>query len=236
MRSAAIQPNGPGAIMTTTFVVERDSVTIPAWVDDLESFRRWVRSDDFPETGRICFLDGEVWVDMSKEQLFTHNQVKGEYTFVLYGLAKKARLGRYFTDGARLYNEPANFSSVPDGLFAFTETFRAGRLRLGEGVDEGYVELEGTPDMVLEIVSTSSVGKDTDRLRQLYWRAGIPEYWIVDARGEPLSFEILRHTVKGYVATRASGGWLKSNVFGKSFRLMRRNDEGGNPEYELAVR
>jgi len=64
--------------MTTTLVVERDSVTIPAWVDDLDSFRRWARSDEFPESGRICFLNGEVWVDMSKEQAFWHNQVKSE--------------------------------------------------------------------------------------------------------------------------------------------------------------
>jgi Uma2 family endonuclease len=222
--------------MTTTLVVERDSVSIPAWVDDLESFRRWARSDEFPEAGRICFLDGEVWVDMSKEQAFWHNQVKGEFTLVLYGLVKKLRLGRYVTDGMRLSNELANFSSVPDGLFASTETFRNSQLRLVEGVEEDYVELQGTPDLVLEIVSTGSVEKDTKRLRDLYWRAGIPEYWIVDVRGERLSFEILRHTAKGYVATRNVGGWLKSSVFGKSFRLTRRTDEDGNPEYELAVR
>lgn len=36
-----------------------------------------MHSGEFPETGRICFLDGEVWVDMSMEQLYTHNQVKG---------------------------------------------------------------------------------------------------------------------------------------------------------------
>jgi Uma2 family endonuclease len=90
--------------------------------------------------------------------------------------------------------------------------------------------------MALEIVSTGSIGKDTERLRDLYWRAGIPEYWLVDVRGERLSFEILRHTAKGYVSTRSVGGWLKSSVFGKSFRLTRRTDEDGNPEYEVAVR
>src|SRR5256885_8764701 len=52
-------------------------------------------------------------------------------------------------------------------------------------MEEGYLELEGTPDMVLEVVSESSVQKDTKRLRQLYWQAGIREYWLVDARREP---------------------------------------------------
>jgi hypothetical protein len=56
--------------MSTTVVAEGDFVQIPDWVEDLESFRRWAHSDEFPETGRICYLDGEVWVDMSKEQFF----------------------------------------------------------------------------------------------------------------------------------------------------------------------
>jgi Uma2 family endonuclease len=109
-------------------------------------------------------------------------------------------------------------------------------VRLVEGEKEGYLELAGTPDMVLEIVSTSSVEKDTETLRMLYWRAGIPEYWIVDARGECLEFDILRLHSDGYAAVRKRGGWLKSRVFGRSFRLTQRVDDEGNPEYSLLVR
>ena len=36
-----------------TFVYESDQVSVPEWVTDLASFRRWARSDEFPETGRI---------------------------------------------------------------------------------------------------------------------------------------------------------------------------------------
>jgi Uma2 family endonuclease len=105
-----------------------------------------------------------------------------------------------------------------------------------EGKKEGYVELQGTPDMVLEVVSESSVTKDTITLQELYWQAMIPEYWIVNARGASITFEILRHTAKGYVATRKQAGWVKSAVFGKSFRLTQQTDDLGNPEYTLAVR
>jgi Uma2 family endonuclease len=107
---------------------------------------------------------------------------------------------------------------------------------LVEGAKGGYVELEGIPDMVLEVMSDSSVHKDTEQLRELYWQAGIREYWLVDARKEPLTFEILRHTAKGYIATRKQAGWLKSAVFGKSFQLTQRTDDLGYPEYRLAVR
>jgi Uma2 family endonuclease len=219
-----------------TFVNESDQVSVPAWVADLESFRRWTDSEDFPEEGRICYLRGEVWIDMSKEQLFSHNQVRTEYTRVLAGLAKAERLGRYFDDGAYLSSIPADLSVVPDGIFVATESLRTGRVRPVEGREAGFVELEGSPDMALEVVSDSSVHKDTVELFRLYWEAGIQEYWLVDARREPLRFDIFRHTAKGYVATRKQGGWLKSAVFGKSFRLTQDSDELGHPSYTLEIR
>lgn len=87
--------------------------------------------------------------------------------------------------------------------------------------------------MVLEVVSPSSVQKDIATLRDLYCRAAIPEYWLVDARRATPAFTIFRHTERGYVPGCKPGGWLKSRVFGKSFRLTRQADERGNPEYAL---
>lgn len=90
-----------------TIVIENDTVQIPDGIRTLDSFRRWFHSPAFPETGRICFLQGEVWVDMSKEQIFSHNQVKQEYNLVLGGLAKTRRRGRSFPDGLLVTNEAA---------------------------------------------------------------------------------------------------------------------------------
>jgi Uma2 family endonuclease len=220
----------------TTVIVESTQVTIPASVVDHESFRRWARSDDFPEAGRVCFFNDEVWVDMSKEQIFSHNQVKHEYNMVLGGIAKQLRLGRYFPDGVLLSNEEAGLTCQPDGTFVSRQRLREGKVRLRQGAQIGYVELEGAADMVLEVVSASSVEKDTEILRELYARAGISEYWLVDARAEPLVFEILRLAPKGYVPVRKQGGWLKSIVFGKSFRLIQHKDELGHPEFSLEYR
>lgn len=218
-----------------TFVIESDRVSIPEWVTDLDSFRRWADSEDFPETGRICYLNGEVWVDMSREQLFTHLTAKNEFNIVLGAMVKRERLGLYFPDGLRLSNADANFAVVPDAVFTL-HAAREDRVRLLEGKKGGYVEMEGSPDMVLEVVSDSSVRKDMHQLRQDYWIAGIREYWLVDARKEPLAFDILRHTPKGYRTTPKKDGWIKSNVFGKSFRLTQKTSEYGDPEYTLEVR
>jgi Uma2 family endonuclease len=211
-------------------------VDIPSGISDLRAFRRWAHSDEFPETGRICFLDGRVWLDMSKEQVFTHNQLKQEFNLVIGGLVKAESLGRFFPDGVLLTNDRAQLACQPDGTFVTRRSLKSGRVRLVEAEKGGYLELEGTPDMVLEVVSASSVEKDRDVLPELYWRAGIPEYWLVDGRGDDLEFQIFRRDSGGYTAVRKQGGWLKSRVFGRSFRLSRKLDDAGNPEYSLAVR
>jgi Uma2 family endonuclease len=219
-----------------TFIDESVRVSVPDWVVDLESFRRWVDADDFPEMGRIWFLKGEVWVDMSKEQIFTHVGVKTEVAAVLWSWLKANKLGRFLTDGVLLSNEVGDISGKPDGMFVSYETLRLKRAVLVEGMEQGYLELEGSPDMVLEVVSDSSVQKDCVTLRQAYWEAGIREYWLVDARKEPLLFDILRYTTKGFRATRKHDGWVKSSVFGKSFRLTQEADALGHPDYTLAMR
>jgi len=219
-----------------TIVLYDDSVDIPNGIGDLAGFRRWAHSDDFPEAGRICFLDGRVWVDMSKEQVFTHNQVKQEFNLVLGGLVKVERLGRFFPDGVLLTNDRAHLACQPDGTFVSRRSLKSGRIRLAEGDKEGYLELVGTPDMVLEVVSVSSVEKDKVILPDLYGRAGIPEYWVVDARADRLEFDIFRYEADGYAPTRKQAGWLKSRVFGRSFRLSRHLDDAGNPEYTLSAR
>jgi Uma2 family endonuclease len=215
--------------------LEMEHIVIPLWVRDLSSFRRWTASDDFPEHGRICYLAGEIDIDLSHQDIFTHVALKGAITAELGRQTKAERAGLLLGDGARLSNVEADISVVPDGLFASNVTLKQ-RLRLLDTSGEGYDELEGSPDMVLEVVSHNSVRKDRQQLRQGYWLAGIREYWLVDARQEPLIFDILRHTPKGYRVTPKKDGWIKSNVFGKSFRLTCRTSEDGYPDYTLEVR
>jgi hypothetical protein len=142
-----------------TIVLDDDSVVVPDGICNLDAFRRWAHSDDFPEAGRIGVLDGQVWVDMSKEQVFTHNQLKQEFNLVIGGLVKKQRLGRFFPDGLVVTNDRAQLACEPDGGFVSRQTLKSGRVRLVEGEKGGYLELAGTPDMVLEIISASTVEK-----------------------------------------------------------------------------
>jgi Uma2 family endonuclease len=88
----------------------------------------------------------------------------------------------------------------------------------------------------MEILSDSSVEKDTKRLRAAYHRAGILEYWLIDARGAEISFQILSWRQGGYVAVPSRDGWIHSKVFGCDFRLSRSRDRLGLWSYKLDVR
>ena len=219
-----------------SFVVDDRVVEVPEWVVDLESFRRWCDDDDFPENAHVSYLRGSVWVDLSMEQLYSHNRVKSQFTIIVGGMIETRDLGIYFSDGAYISNVEANISNQPEGMFVSYETLGQGRVKDIEGRAEGYVELEGSPDMVLEVVSRSSVGKDTEVLREAYFQAGIREYWLVDARQPPLKFDILRPGTTGFVAVRKRGGWTRSEVFATSFRLTERRDRSDRPAFTLEAR
>ena len=218
-------------------IVFQEHVRIPHSVVDLESFRAWAKSEEFPERGRYSFINGELWVDLMPEQLFTHNGVKVEFARVLHTLMRTTRRGRFFGDGILVTNVEAGLSTEPDGTVVLFESLKLGRSRLIElSSGDGYVEVDGAPDIALEIVSASSVRKDTVVLRELYWKAGIPEYWLVDVRGAGPKFDILARGRRGYGAARKQSGWVKSHVLGKLFRLTGGHDATGNPEYTLIVR
>lgn len=208
---------------------------IPAGIGNLESFRQWARSEECPERVRLAYLAGTLWIDRTMEQLYTHNQVKAQVGAILTVMVNASGQGLYIPDGMQLSNVAADLSTVPDGLFVSYASFQSGRVRQIAGRQPGVIELEGTPDMVLEVVSESSVEKDMVRLPELYRRAGIPEFWRVDARGE-LRFEVLRLTDTGYVPAQEADGWWRSAVFNRSVQMTQQPDPLGQPQFTLAVR
>jgi hypothetical protein len=224
------------AAVGTTFIADGAQLRVPATVVDIESFRRWAEGEEFPERGNIWWLCGEVWADMSKEQIFTHLFVKQEFFRALGNLAKTECPGDLIPDGLLLSNMTADISGNPDATYITSATLHSDRVHLVQGSNGGFVEIEGTPDMVLEVVSDSSEGKDTEVLLDAYWQAGVPEYWLVDARGDDLRFDVFRRGPKGYKRSPKKHGWVASRVFGKSFRLSVKTDKAGRPDYTLDVR
>ena len=222
--------------MATTILIE-DSVEIPLNLRSLGDFRRWATSDAFPERGRIDFVAGRIEVDMSPEDLHTHGKLKTELVVTLGQRIKQNRLGELYTDSTRVSCPDAELSVEPDLVFVSDASLDSGRVRLvpksGGGPDR-YVELEGPPDLVVEILSDASVRKDTERLPVAYYQAGVPELWLLDARGPELLFRIHRRgpTTFEPVPTDADG-YQHSPTLACHYRLTRTRNPHGRLSFDL---
>jgi Uma2 family endonuclease len=211
---------------------------VPARAKTHAGFREWLIEEWGDRPGRICYLDGDLFIDMSPDEIETHNKIKTEISSALVVLNKRLKRGTFFSDGTLVTNRKAHLSTVPDGTFVLWETRQSGRVKLKERkrYPGEFVELIGSPDWVLEIVSRTSLSKDTQNLPPLYHKAEISEYWLVSALSGEIDFQVFRWREDGYRRAAAKDGWQRSVVFGCWFRLTRRKDRLGEWEYTLELR
>jgi Uma2 family endonuclease len=212
-------------------------IEIPMSLRSLAEFRAWTATDAFPERGRIDYLAGRIEVDMSPEDLHTHGKLKTEILGVLWRRVKDLRLGEIYTDRARVSNAEANLSTEPDVVFVSDTSLNLGRVRLiprAAGGSDRYLELEGSPDLIVEIVSDSSVIKDTQRLPQAYFAADVAEFWLLDARAADPLFRIHRRGAAAYEpGDRDPEAYQYSAVLAAWYRLDRSRNEFGRICFDL---
>jgi Uma2 family endonuclease len=131
-------------------------------------------------------------------------------------------------------NDAADLSTEADATFLSWARLESGDVRLiPRGAGPDGIELRGSPDWVLEIVSDTTERKDMVRLLELYFRANVREYWLIDARNESLVFTIFRRGAKAFAPAASARGWLTSEVFSRRFRLTRERDRIGGWTYTL---
>ncbi len=169
------------------------------------------------------------------ERLSSHGAVKVEIVRVLANRVREVDFGEVFVDQARVSSAAANLSAEPDVVVLRHETIESGDVRLvPTSDDEDFVEIEGGPDLVVEIVSPSSIGKDLRRLPPAYYDAGVKEFWLVDARRVELVFRLLRRGESGFDEIDPdSDGFRKSEVLGRRYRLERHRGRRDEWRYDL---
>ena len=216
-------------------LIIEDRVIVPETAFDHAGYRAWVTSDAYPERVRTTYVRGEVLVEMSPESIEAHNKVKMAVTLGLGSFVREHDLGEVYPDGALVTNEEAGLSCEPDLTFVSWAAFDEGRVRLVPRVGEGsdYIEIPGSPDLVVEIVSDSSVKKDTRLLREAYRLAGVREYWVVDARGSEIRFEILSRAGDAFASSGDPLAPQKSGVLGGRWSLTRARNRAGRFSYSL---
>ena len=218
-------------------VIFEEQVEVPLDVDTLDAFRTWAHSTAFPKRGRIDFVNGSIEVDMSPEDLHCHGLVKSEIVIVVGRRVRDLNLGQLYIDRARVVSPPAGLSTEPDLAFISRQSLNTGRVTLvpkAGGQPDRYIEVEGGPDLVVEILSDSSEKKDTERLPTAYYQAGVIEYWIVDAQQPEVRFEIYCRGDDAFEpASPDTAGFTRSSVLDCAYRLHRGRDADGRLEFRL---
>jgi Uma2 family endonuclease len=203
---------------------------IPPDVHTLDGFRRWVATLD--EHGpRVSFACGRVHVEMSPQSYLTHEALVAAINEALRVLARELDAGRYFTPPSWFTHEGSSLSTEPDGFFARWTTLENGDLRISPERD---IEMLGRPDMILEVVSKTSERKDLVEHVTDYAAAGISEYWIADARAQPLVFRILSRGQDGtYSDSTDVDGWTWSPLWQRRFRVRSLPARAGLADFVL---
>ena len=222
--------------MTSTATENPSARALPKAFESLAAFRDWIHSADRQKGSRATYVNGGFEIDMSPERISGHNEIKAELYATLGLLVRQRQLGRIFPDGALLVNDDAGLGCEPDMTFCRWETLRTHRVsfRAWKRDDEGDVELYGSPDLVVEVISNSSWRKDTVELRKAYFTAGIGEYWLVDGRGDQILFELLVRDESEFAAVSpSSDGFRHSPTFGIALRFVREADPIGGSQCRL---
>jgi Uma2 family endonuclease len=223
---------------STSAIFDELEISVPDEARTHDGFRAWAKSDACPERARVTFVNGEILIDMSKEEIETHAKPKGEVGRGVGNIGHEFDLGECYPDGTLVSNVEAGLSTNPDLTFVLWETLEAKKVILvpRKGFRGQYLELVGSPDLLVEIVSRGSVRKDKHLLREAYHRARVPEYWLIDARVEDIDFKLLWWRRTGYVAVAPRDGWLRSRILRHEVKLERVRHRLGLWRYTLHTR
>ncbi len=119
-----------------------------------------------PEGERYELIEGELL--MTPSPVPRHQRISRELEFEIVRFVKENGLGEVFDAPCDVYLDVENVVQ-PDILFISKE-----RLSI-----IGEKNIQGAPDLVIEIISENTAYRDLVQKKKLYARFGVKEYWIV---------------------------------------------------------
>ena len=119
-----------------------------------------------PEDERYELIEGELL--MTPSPVPRHQRISGKLEFELRKFVTENNLGEIFDAPCDVYLDNENVVQ-PDILFISQE-----RLNI-----IGEKNIQGAPDIVIEIISENTAYRDLVQKKKLYAQFGIREYWIV---------------------------------------------------------
>ena len=141
--------------------------------------KEWTYEDylTLPEGGPLRYeiIGGELKATPSPNT--RHQEISGRLFYMIYGFLLKNPLGKVFDAPYDVVLSHHPFFVVePDLVYVSKE-----RLPI-----VGLKNIEGIPDLIVEILSEWTEKRDRREKFSLYERSGVPEYWIVDPETEAI--------------------------------------------------
>ena len=152
-----------------------------------------------PEGERYELIDGELILVASPNE--EHQIASIELASLMHNHAKAGDLGRVFHAPFDIVFSDTEVVQ-PDIMFISKEREK---IRTGANV-------QGAPDLVVEILSPSSVSRDWNYKRELYAKYGVEEYWIADPVHKMVSVMLLRDGVLELAGTYVEGDTVTSTA------------------------
>ena len=157
-----------------------------------------------PDDERWELIDGEL-IPMASPTV-PHQSVDALLGAKLVILVTEQGLGMVFHSIDVVLSPHNTFR--PDLIFVSNE--RAGIIT--------HANIQGAPDLVVEIRSPSTAGLDEVTKRELYERYGVPEYWLADPEAQTVTVLLLGESGYEVVGIYAKGDTLTSPTL-KGFSL-----------------
>ena len=151
-----------------------------------------------PPDRRYELLDGDLL--MTPAPNLKHQEAQCRLGRRLAQFIEERALGKFFFAPCDVVLSDTDVVQ-PDLLFVSRE--RAHLLRGGENV-------QGAPDLVIEILSPATAGRDRGYKRELYARHGVTEYWLVDPAAETIRIHRPRDGALAAAHTFGRGQTLRS--------------------------
>jgi Uma2 family endonuclease len=170
---------------------------------------RWNYADylELPDDGNLYeVIEGELF--MTPAPGTKHQLVSGELEFALQTFVKSQNLGV-------VLNAPCDVLLEPGGMPVEPDIFFISRSRLNIITSQN---IQGPPDLIIEIISPSNPEHDRDRKFKLYQESRVTEYWIVDPEVQTIEVFLLQQEVYILHGRFGAGQAATSSVL-KDFRV-----------------
>jgi Uma2 family endonuclease len=149
-----------------------------------------------PDDKRYELIDGELI--MTPSPISYHQWISKNIAYEIERFARETGSGMLFCAPCDVFLDNENVLQ-PDLLFISKE--RAGVI--------GRKNIQGAPDLVVEILSEFTADYDLTKKKRLYAKFGVREYWIVDPDGKTVEIHSLKN-----------GAFVLDNTFSENDDLV----------------